>query len=185
MHQGHRERHHHPDPRDLFHVRPPPARLPATANLAGNQTTATNSGDLTGTRVEHDITTSFRAGYSVTTTAPNAGTFTSSGLRHRHHPFRGGVGGAGCQGGAHRGYDQYRHDVTGSPLSGGPVRDVPASGSSPAATFATVIGDTADTPTATTMGMWAQTPDPSAQIDHPDLSGQHGHYLRPVAPPGL
>ena len=51
----------------------------STANLAGNQITATNYGDLTGSRVENGITTSFRAGYSVSTTAPNAGTFTSSG----------------------------------------------------------------------------------------------------------
>ena len=44
------------------------------------------------------------------------------------------------------------------------MREVPASGSSPAATFVTVIGDTSNTPAATTVGMWAQTSDPDAQI---------------------
>ena len=50
----------------------------SSANLAGNLTTSSNYGDLTGTRVENGITTSIRAGFSVTGTAPNAGTFTSA-----------------------------------------------------------------------------------------------------------
>ena len=53
--------------------------------------------------------------------------------------------------------------ATDTTTSGGPVREVPASGASPAATFATVIGGTT-LPDATSVGMWAQTSDPDAQI---------------------
>ena len=134
----------------------------SSANLAGNQTTATNYGDLTGTRVENGITTSIRAGYSVTSTAPNAGTFTSTAPGSVTITSE-GVLGAPDANGVRTGVMTY--STPGGPVqAGGPVREVPASGTSPAATFATVIGDTQHIPGATTAGVWAQTPDPNAQI---------------------
>ncbi len=147
-----------------------------TANLAGNQVTATSYGDLTGSRVENGITTSFRAGYSVSATAPNAGTFASSGPSPVSIASE-GVLGAPDANGVRVGVMTY--GPTGSQYSGGPVREVPATASSPAATFGTVIGDTSNTASPTTVGMWVQTSDPDAQIITQTYQGS-----TVVTPPG-
>jgi hypothetical protein len=148
-----------------------------SANMAGNQLTATNYGDLTGSRVENGITTSIRAGYSVTSTAPNAGTFTSSQPGSVTIPAE-GVLGAPDANGVRTGVMTY--SAPGGPVqAGGPVREVPANGASPAATFATIVGDTSNSPTNATLGVWAQTSDPNAQIVTQTYQGS-----TVVTPPG-
>ncbi len=133
-----------------------------SANLAGNQTTATNYGDLTGSRVEQGITASIRVGYAVTSTAPNAGTFTSTAPGSVTIASEGVMGAADANG-VRTGVMTY--STPGGPVqAGGPVREVPASGTNPAATFVTIVGETNSIPGATTAGVWAQTSDPNAQI---------------------
>jgi hypothetical protein len=135
----------------------------ATANLAGNQATGTNYGDLTGTRVENGISTAIRAGYSVTETAPNAGDLSSSEPNAVTVSFEGVLGAPDANGvrvGVMTGTSTTATDTT---VGGGPVREVPATATTPAATFATVIGDP-KVAGGTSLGIWAQTSDPSATI---------------------
>ena len=87
-----RERHHSPRPPGTYFTQTVTGQVTATPNPAGNQLTSANFGDLTGTRVENGITTEIRAGYSATTTAPNAGTLCAF-RRQPHHHCRGGDGG--------------------------------------------------------------------------------------------
>jgi hypothetical protein len=140
-------------------------RETASANPAGNQVSGQSYGDLTGTRVENGITTSFKAGYSVTAAAPNAGTFSSTSVPQDVSITSQGVLGAPDANGVRTGVmTNTATTAIDTTTSGGPVRDVPASGTSPAGTFATVLSDTKNIPGANTLGMWAQTSDPNAQI---------------------
>jgi hypothetical protein len=135
-----------------------------TANLAGNQVTGTNYGDLTGTRVENGISTAIRAGFSVTETAVNANTFTSKGATDVVVTSEGVLGAPDANGvrvGVMTGTSTTATDTT---TGGGPVRDVPASGDSPAATFATVIGNSVGGAASSSLGVLATTTDPSATI---------------------
>ncbi|MBM4300081.1 MAG: FecR domain-containing protein [Deltaproteobacteria bacterium] len=133
-----------------------------TANLAGNQFTVTNSVASTGARVEAGITTSFKAGFSNTYTAPNAGTFPSSGSGS-FTLFSEGVLGAPDTAGGRTGVMTLTSPNSTEKI-GGPVRDVPATSLTPAATFTTMIGSVPSIPAATSVGVWAQTPDPAAHI---------------------
>lgn len=136
----------------------------STANLAGNQGTTTNYGDLTGTRVENGIATSFKAGYSVSGSAPNAGSFSGTAPRDITITSEGVLGAPDANGVRVGVMTNTGTTATDTTTSGGPVRAVPATGTSPAATFSTVLVDASTTPGAATLGVWAQTPDPNAQI---------------------
>jgi hypothetical protein len=135
----------------------------STANLAGNQITATNYGNLTGTRVMDGITTRFRAGFSATVTAPNAGTFTSGGPTSDSVTSQGVLGAPDASGVRTGVMTNTVTAGTGSHVSGGPVRYVPATSTTPDAMFAQLMYNPPGT-SYTGVGMWAQTSDTSAQI---------------------
>jgi hypothetical protein len=143
-----------------------------TTNLAGNQATTTNSGDLTGTRVMNGISSDIKAGFSVTSTAPNANTFTSKGATDVVIASEGVLGPPDASGvrvgvmtSTATTYTDASHTTPiGTSYNGGPVREVPASGDSPAATFKQVIGNSVGGSASSTLGISAQTTNPSAAI---------------------
>lgn len=146
----------------------------STANQAGNQSTSTNAGDLTGTRTMAGITSSFRTGFSVTNTAPNASTFIGSESGTISTSSR-GVLGAPDASGVRTGVMTNVVTISTSPnsgTSGGLVKYVPASGLAPEATFAQIIGDT-PSQGRTEIGMWAQTADTGAIIKTQTYEGNH------------
>jgi hypothetical protein len=132
-------------------------------NLAGNQATGGSYGDLTGTRVEKGISTAFRAGYSATATALNANTLSPNEPRDVTICSEGVLGAPDANGVRVGVMTSTSTTATDTTASGGPVRSVPASGSSPPATFATGISNPPNG-ASTTLGIWAQTSDPSATI---------------------
>jgi hypothetical protein len=135
-----------------------------TTNLAGNQATTTNSGDLTGTRVMNGISSEIKAGFSVTSTAPNAGTFTPKGATDVVIGSEGVLGAPDANGVRLGVMTSTATTATDTTKNGGPVRDVPAAsdGSSPAAAFKQVIGNAGSG--GSTLGISAQTSDPNALI---------------------
>lgn len=135
-----------------------------TTNLAGNQATTTNSGDLTGTRVMNGISSDIKAGFSVTSTAPNAGTFIPKEATDVVVSSAGVLGAPDANGVRLGVMTSTATTATDTTKNGGPVRDVPAAsdGSSPAATFKQVIGNSPAG--GTTLGISAQTTNLSAAI---------------------
>ncbi|MFZ5450163.1 MAG: FecR domain-containing protein [Thermodesulfobacteriota bacterium] len=134
----------------------------ATPNLTGNQQTFANSGDLSGSRSMAGITSSFKAGFSLTSTAPDANTFASeSGSVSIASQ---GVLGPADSTGMRTGVMTSAATVASeSHTVGGPVTYLPASATAPEAMFGKLIGN----PTGrnnTGIGVWAQTPDSGAQI---------------------
>jgi hypothetical protein len=143
----------------------------ATANPAGNQQNVTNAGELTGTRVMAGVTTSFKAGFAVTNTSPDGNTFGND-----PNPISissQGVLGAPDATGVRTGVmTSTSTTAAGNSVSGGPVRYVPATATTPDATFGQLIGN----PTGeqhTTVGMWAQTSDSNASVVTQTYEGSH------------
>jgi hypothetical protein len=135
--------------------------LVETANLAGNQGTVTNSGDIVGTRTMNGITTSFKAGFVNRTTALNSGAFTGAGVTPVTISSQGVLGPADASGVRVGAMTSTATSGGDSQVMGGAVRYVPASGASPSAMFAemtaTPNGFASATPKPTSQGIWAQT----------------------------
>ncbi|MGB8990516.1 MAG: FecR family protein [Desulfobaccales bacterium] len=138
-------------------------QVASEANLAGNQQVNSNVNDLTGTRTIAGITSSFRAGFSVNNVATNANTFSSSDSHDITIESRGVLGPPDAAGARTGVMINVSTTNGGTDTTGGPVTVVPATSTTPAATFAQVLGN----PTGTnnvTGGVWVQTSDSSGQI---------------------
>jgi hypothetical protein len=137
-------------------------QVASETNLAGNQQVSSNVGDLTGSRTMAEITSSFKAGFSVINVATNANTFSSSEPHDITIESQGVLGPPNATGVRTGVMTNVTTTNGGTDTTGGPVTVVPATPSTPGATFAQVLGNPAGTKNVTG-GVWAQTSD-SGQI---------------------
>ncbi len=142
-----------------------------TPNIAGNQATISNSGDLTGTRTMAGVTNSIRAGFSVTNTGNNAGTFESDAGSITINS-QGVLGAPDATGGRTGVMTSTATTASGDNKVGGPVTYIPGTATTPAATFGQLIGNPSGTG-HTTLGMLAQTSDTGAQIATQTYQGSY------------
>jgi hypothetical protein len=109
------------------------------------------------------VRSSFRAGFSVSKSSSLSDSFTSSSTGSISISSQGVVGNADATGVRTGVMTSAVTTPSGTDTVGGQVTMVPATSSTPAATFAQLLSTTSGT-TLNKMGMWAQTSDASAQI---------------------
>ena len=137
-------------------------QVASEANLARNQQVNSNVGDLTGTGTMPG-STSFKAGFSVINVATNADSFPASDSHDITIQSQGVLGAPDATGARTGVMTNVTTTNGGTEKTGGPVTVVPATSSTPAATFAQVLGNPTGT-NGVTGGVWAQTSDSSGQI---------------------